>query len=160
MQRDDPKFPRRTGSGLKAITDYGPVASLAKKARTLDALDRALRQTLPSPLREQVRFANLQDGRLVFLAPSPALAARLRLLQAQILSTARAIGTYANSVTVKVAPQPPTENVPDRLKPLSPAAASHLRAAAAVTTDPEMRELFLELASVAEVSDSSTDKTP
>lgn len=154
MQRDAPPPSRRTGSGLKAITEFGPIASLARKARKLDALDRALRQTLPSPLREQVRFANLQDGRLVFLAPSPALAARLRLLQTQILSTARAVGTYASSVTVKVAPPLPTEIVPDRSKPLSPAAASHLRAAAASTTDPELRELFLELASVAEISDS------
>jgi len=154
MQRDAPPPSRRTGSGLTPITAFGPIASLARKARELDALDRALRQTLPSPLREQVRFANLQDGRLVFLAPSPALAARVRLLQTQILSTARAIGTYASSVTVKVAPPPPTDIVPDRSKPLSPAAASHLRAAAASTTDPELRELFLELASVAEVSDS------
>jgi len=158
MQRDDRKPYRRSGSGLTAITEFGPIASLARKARELDALDRALRQTLPSPLREQVRFANLKDGRLVFLAPSPALspalAARLRLLQTQILSTARAVGTYASSVTVKVAPQPPTEIVPDRSKPLSPAAASHLRAAAASTTDPELRELFLELASIAEISDS------
>jgi hypothetical protein len=159
MQRDDPKPSRRTGSGLKAITEYGPIASLARKARKLDALDRALRQTLPSPLREQVRFANLQDGRLIFLAPSPALAARLRLLQTQILSTARAVGTYASSVTVKVAPPLPVDIVPDRSKPLSPAAASHLRVAAASTTDPELRELFLELASIAEVSDSSSDET-
>ena len=159
MQRDVPKPTRRTGSGLKAITEFGPIASLARKARELDALDRALRQTLPSPLREQVRFANLQDGRLVFLAPSPALAARLRLLQAQILSTARAVGTYASSVTVKVAPPSPTETVPDRSKPLSKAAASHLRAAAASTSDPELRELFLELASVAENSDSKPGGT-
>jgi hypothetical protein len=157
MQRDVPTPSRRTGSGLKPVIEFGPVASLARKARELDALDRALRQTLPSPLREQVRFANLHDGRLVFLAPSPALAARLRLLQTQILATARAIGTYASSVTVKVAPQPPTEIVPDRSKPLSPAAASHLRAAATSTTDPELRELFLELASIAEVSDSRSD---
>jgi hypothetical protein len=160
MQRDAPPPSRRSGSGLKPITEYGPVASLANKARKLDALDRALRQTLPSPLREQVRFANLQDGRLIFLAPSPALAARLRLLQTQILSTARAIGTYASSVTVKVAPPSPTETVPDRSKPLSKAAASHLRAAATLTSDPELRELFLELASVAEISDSQSGKDP
>ena len=154
MQRDDSKPSRRTGSGLKAVTEFGPIAALARKARQLDALDRALRQTLPSPLREQVRFANLQDGRLVFLAPSPALAARLRLLQTQILSTARAVGTYASSVTVKVVPLSPAESVPDRSKPLSKAAASHLRAAATTTSDPELRELFLELASVADISDS------
>jgi hypothetical protein len=156
MQRDAPPPSRRTGSGLKPVIEFGPIASLARKARELDALDRALRQTLPSPLREQVRFANLKDGRLIFLAPSPALAARLRLLQAQILSTARAVGTYASSVTVKVAPPPPTEIVPDWSKPLSKAAASHLRAAASSTTDPELRELFLGLASVAEESDSSS----
>jgi len=157
MQRVVPPPSRRTGSGLKPVTEFGPIAALAKKARELDALDRALRQTLPSPLREQVRFANLQDGRLIFLAPSPALAARLRLLQAQILSTARAIGTRASLVTVKVAPPPPAEIVPDRSKPLSLAAASHLRVAAASTTDPELRKLFLGLASVAEASDSSSD---
>jgi hypothetical protein len=157
MQHDNSKPYRRAGSGLTAVTAFGPIAALARKARELDALDRALRQTLPSPLREQVRFANLRDGRLIFLAPSPALAARLRLLQTQILATARAVGTYASSVTVKVAPPLPTEIVPDRSKPLSHAAGSHLRAAAASTTDPELRELFLELASVAEVSDSKPD---
>lgn len=154
MQGDTPKPYRRTGSGLTPVTAFGPIASLARKARELEALDRALRQTLPSPIREQVRFANLRDGRLIFLAPTPALAARLRLLQTQILSSARAVGAYANAVTVKVAPPLPTEVVPDRSKPLSPAAATHLRVAAASTTDPELRELFLELASVAEVSDS------
>ncbi|WP_430387807.1 DciA family protein [Dyella sp. 20L07] len=159
MQYDAPKPSRRIGSGLKAVTEYGPIASLARKARELDALDRALRQTLPSPLREQVRFANLKDGRLIFLAPSPALAARLRLLQTQILTTARTIGTYASSVTVKVVPLSPAEIVPDQTKPLSPAAASHLRAAAASTSDPELRELFLELASVAKISDSRPDGT-
>ncbi|TBR36987.1 MULTISPECIES: DciA family protein [Dyella] len=152
MQRDTPYVPRRTGSGLKALTECGPFASLARKAGELDALDRALRQTLPSPLREQVRFANLRDGRLAFLAPTPALAARLRLLQAQILATARAIGVRAWYVSVKVAPPPPVETIPDRTKPLSPRAASHLKAAAVSVTDPELRRLFLELASIAETS--------
>lgn len=119
----------------------------------LEALDRALRQTLPSPLREQVRFANLRNDRLVFLASSPAWASRLRLMQTQILATASAIGTHASSVTVKVAPQPPVETPPDRSKPLSPAAAAHLRAAAASLTDPELRALYLELASLAETAD-------
>ncbi|GAB2556627.1 DciA family protein [Rhodanobacter koreensis] len=159
MQRAAPVISRRTGNGPKSLVDCGSFATLARKAGALEALDRALRQTLPSPLREQVRFADLRHDRLVFLASSPAWASRLRLMQTQILATARAIGTCASSVTVKVAPQPPANIVPDRSKPLSPAAASHLRAAAASLTDPELRVLFLELASFAETADSPCQDT-
>jgi hypothetical protein len=154
MQRTAPATSRRLGNGPKSLVECGSFATLAKKANALEALDRALRQTLPSPLREQVRFANLRNDRLVFLASSPAWASRLRLMQTQILATAHAIGTCASSVTVKVAPQPPVATAPDRSKPLSLAAATHLRAAAASFTDPEWRVLFLELASLAETTDS------
>ena len=154
MQRDVPYASRRTGSGLKSLTECGPFAALARKASELEALDRALRQTLPSPLREQVRFANLHGGRLVFLAPTPALASRLRLMQTQILAAAHAIGVRAGYLSVKVAPLPPATSEPDRSKPLSPAAAEHLKAAAASVTDSELRRLFLELASIAETADS------
>ena len=153
MQRATPATTRRLGNGPKSIVDCGSFATLARKAGMLEALDRALRQTLPSPLREQVRFANLRNDRLVFLASSPAWASRLRLMQTQILATASAIGTHASSVTVKVAPQPPVATQPDRSKPLSPTAAAHLRAAAASLTDPELRALYLELASLAETAD-------
>jgi hypothetical protein len=136
------------------LGECGSFASLARKAGERDALDRALRQTLPTPLREQVQFADLRNDRLVFLASSPAWASRLRLLQAQILATARALGARASSVTVKVVPRPPAATSPERPKPLSPAAAIHLKAAAASVTDPEMRALFLQLASLAETADS------
>jgi hypothetical protein len=152
MQRAVPPASRRSGRGPKSLAECGSFATLARKAGELDALDRALRQTLPTPLREQVRFAHLRNGRLVFLATSPAWASRLRLMQTQILATARAIGTCASSVTVKVAPPLPAATLPDRSKPLSPAAAIHLRAAAASITDPELRVLFLELASIAETA--------
>jgi hypothetical protein len=154
MQRADPATSRRRSQGPRPLADCGSFATLARRAGVLEALDRALRQTLPSPLREQVRFADLRHDRLVFLASSPAWASRLRLMQTQILATARAIGTSASSVTVKVAPQPPVATMPVRSKPLSPAAARHLRAAATSLTDPEMRVLFLELASLAETADS------
>lgn len=155
MQRTAPATSRRTGNGPRPLAECGSFATLANKAGALEALDRALRQTLPSPLREQVRFANLRNDRLVFLASSPAWASRLRLMQTQILATAHAIGTRASSVTVKVAPQPPAEIIPDRSKPLSPVAATHLRAAATSFKDPELQGLFLELASFAETADSA-----
>ncbi|CAM0997775.1 DUF721 domain-containing protein [Rhodanobacter sp. Root179] len=154
MQRVTPATSRRRDNGPKSLVDCGSFATLAQKAESLEALDRALRQTLPSPLREQVRFANLRHDRLVFLASSPGWASRLRLMQTQILAAAHAIGTRASSVTVKVVPQPPAATPPDRSKPLSPAAAAHLVAAAASFTDPELRALFLELASFAETADS------
>lgn len=154
MQRAIPATSRRTGSGPKPLADCGSFATLARRADALEALDRALRQTLPLPLREQVRFANLRNDRLVFLASSPGWASRLRLMQTQILAAAHAIGTCASSVTVKVIPPAPAVTAPDRSKPLSPAAAAHLRAAAASFTDPELRALFLELASFAETADS------
>jgi hypothetical protein len=159
MPRDVPA-PQRTGHGPQSITAVGPVAALARKAGELEALDRALRQTLPSPLREQVRFANFRGDRLVFLASSPAWASRLRLQQAQILAAARAIGANAGSVTVKVAPLPPPDPQPEQLKPLSAAAALHLKAAAKSIPDPELKALFLELASVAKPADSTPGGTP
>lgn len=145
--------PRNSTRGLKSITEFGPVASLAQRARELDQLDRKLRATLPSPLCDQVRFADLRDGRLVFLAPSSAWASRVRLYQTQILEAARALGASAHSVAVKVAPLPPVEVIPDRHKPLSASAARHLRTAAASLSDPTLRDLFLGLASQAENSD-------
>ncbi|WP_426690104.1 DciA family protein [Rhodanobacter ginsengiterrae] len=154
MQRVTPATSRRRDNGPKSLVDCGSFATLARKAESLEALDRALRQTLPSPLREQVRFANLRHDRLVFLASSPGWASRLRMMQTQILAAAHAIGTRASSVTVKVVPPPPVATPPDRSKPLSPAAAAHLVAAAASFTDPELRALFLELASLAETADS------
>lgn len=159
MQRDLPS-PDRIGHGLKPITQVGQVAVLAEKASKLEALDRALRQTLPPPLRDQVRFANLRDDRLVFLASSPAWASRLRMQQAQILAAARAIGTQAGSVIVKVAPLPPPDPQPEQSKPLSVAAAAHLKAAANSIHDPELRAMFLDLASIAETANSNPAKRP
>lgn len=150
-----PSKPRRRAThGPKSAADCGPIASLAARARELDGLDRRLRQSLPAVIREQVRLADVRDGRLVFLAPTPAWASRLRLSQASLLDTAQALGTRAQSVVVKVAPLPPAPAEPAYGKPLSAAAAVHLRSAASALSDPELRDLFLSLASVAESSSS------
>jgi hypothetical protein len=160
MQRDESAAKNHIGHGPQSIAQISPVAALAKKAVKLEALDRALRQTLSSPLREQVRFANWRGDSLVFLASSPAWASRLRLQQAQILAAARAIGAHAGSVIVKVAPLPPPDPQPEQSKPLSVAAALHLKAAANSVADAELKALFLELASIAEVTNSTPRKTP
>lgn len=135
--------------GPQALGACGSFATLAGRAAAMDALDRALRQTLPQPLREQVRFANLRGGRLLFLAATPAWATRLRLLQAQILAAARSLDIRAETLAVKVSPLPRIEPEPERTRELSPAAAAHLRAAAAAATDPEWQEMFGKLAALA-----------
>lgn len=136
--------PRRRGP--QALGECSAFANLAGRAATLDALDRALRQTLPLPLREEVRFANLRGGRLLFLASSPAWATRLRLLQAQILAMARTLEIRAESLAVKVSPLPPVAPEPERRRTLSPQAAAHLRAAASAASDPEWQVLYARLA--------------
>lgn len=148
----------RHSTGPRDVRENESYMSLARQARKRDRLDQRLRETLPAPLREKVRLADLKHGRLVFLAPSPAWAARLRTMQAQLLAAVHAMGVKADSVVVKVVPErvvPQPE--PPRRTPLSSTTASHLRAAARSLSDHKLRDLFLELASIAESSDSPGD---
>ncbi len=149
MQPSRPRSRSLLRTGLRPVAECDPVTTLAPRAMALDQLDRQLRRMLPGVLGEQVRLASVQPDRIVFLATSAAWASRLRLQQAQILEAARALGAVATAITVKVAPLPPVPRVPAERKPLSPAAARHLRAAAKSLSDPDTRNLFLALASLA-----------
>ena len=132
------------------ITTNDSFTALARKANTLDTLDRALRQTLEPPLRDQVRFAELSHHHLVFLAASPVWASRLRLCQTDILRTAKSIGMQANSIRIKVTHLPtPAKSQSTPSKPLSAEVGLHLQKTAASTSDPELRALILKLASLA-----------
>ena len=142
-------------STAKKVGECGPVAALLARARALDALDRQLRQSLPEPLRSHCCLASVQTGRVVFLADSSVWAAKLRLQQNAIIAQARvASGLPIEKFAVKVAPLPPRPPRQTRRKPLSTAAAEHLRAAAVSIGDPELRAAYLRLASLAEGSSS------
>ncbi len=135
----------------KTLGEVPAVAALTAHAKALDALDRTLRQCLPDPLRRQCCLADLRAGRLVFLASSPAWAAKLRFHQTALLAEARKIaGAPIGKFAVKVAPLPPVPPEQIRRRPLSHAAADHLRAAAHSIADPELRAAYLRLASLAE----------
>ena len=149
MAHRDSQNPRGTRNKPASLADLGPFAALRQKATRLDALDRALRQTLPLALREQVRFADVRYGRLVFTVSTPAWASRLRTMQAQLVATARSLGVEADTIKLKVAPVPLPPPEPPAPKPLSPEAAGHLQAAARAAGDPEMRALFERLAALA-----------
>ena len=147
--------PSKSRSTAKLVGECGPVTALIARARALDALDRQLRQPLPEPLRRQCCLASLQSGRIVFLASSSAWAAKLRPYQNALIAQARVIsGLPVEKFAVKVAPLPPRPRGQTRRKPLSPAAAEHLKTAARSLADPELRAVFLRLASLAEDSSS------
>jgi hypothetical protein len=140
-----PSQPRRPQAELS-----DPVlAGLVARARELDALDRTLRGALPPQLANRCRLANVDGSRLVFLAHSPAVAARLRQLQAELFRhAAETTGQRFDKFTVKVAAVPAVPPAAP-LEPLSPAASAHLAETARLLADPEMRDLFLRLASLA-----------
>jgi hypothetical protein len=142
-------------AGPRPAGECFALGALADRARALDVLDRRLRRLLPDALARETRLADVRGGRVVFLASSPAWASRLRLHQAALVAEARAaLGDVVGRFAVKVAPPPsvPPEN--PRHTPLSAAAAEHLRAAAKSLSDPELRALYLHLASFA--ADDST----
>ncbi|HZP65299.1 MAG TPA: DciA family protein [Rudaea sp.] len=150
----DPERPRQR-TPAKSVGECPPVAALLSRARALDALDRKLRQPLPDPLRRQCCLADLRAGRLVFLASSPAWAAKLRFYQAAIMAEARVVsGLKIEKFAVKVARLPPVPPEQTRRKPLSKTAAEHLKTAARSLADPELRAVYLRLASLADDSSS------
>lgn len=136
-------------AGPRPLGACSNFASLARRSAALDALDRALRQTLPLPLRDEVRFADRRGSRLVFLASSPAWATRLRLMQASIFAAARSLDVPADALVVKVTPLPRITLAPQPERSLSATAAAHLRAVAATAGDPEWRALYARLAATA-----------
>jgi hypothetical protein len=141
----------------KTHTD-GPVPLLADpallglvdRARLLDALDAVLREALPETIANQCRLANVKGKRLVFLASSSTVAARLRLLADVLYQAARTrAGQTYTHLTIKVARLPARPQGDQSQNPLSHAAAKHLTAAADAVTDPELADLLRRLASLA-----------
>jgi len=79
--------------------------------------------------------------------------------QAALMAEARLVsGLKIEKFAVKVAPLPPVPPEQTRRKPLSNAAAEHLKTAARSLADPELRAVYLRLASLAEDSYSPERK--
>ena len=144
-----------SATGPKPAAECIALDALADRARALDALDGRLRHLLPAAVARETRLADVRDGRVVFLASSPTWASRIRLHQAALLAEARtALGGTVERFTVKVAPLPSVPAESAKPKPLSTASAEHLRKAAKSLSDPELKALYLHLASFA-VDDST-----
>ena len=124
--------------------------SLLERAALLQRLDSRLRRQLSEPWATWFCVANVRSGALVLVTGQSAVAARLRMEQSRLLTLAAAL--WPEPLTQLVVKTVPEFSVPSETpaKPLSPAAAKHLGAAAAATDDPELRELLSRLASLAE----------
>jgi hypothetical protein len=141
---------REPATGPKPVAECIALDALADRARALDALDERLRHLLPAAVARETRLADVRNGRIVFLASSPTWASRIRLYQSALLAEARtALGGSVERFAVKVAPLSTVPPDPTKPKPLSAATARHLRATANTLSDPELRALYLQLASIA-----------
>lgn len=143
-------LPPRDTLGPTPLSQCGPVADLAARAREVDLVSQRIVPNLPSPLREHVGFAGLRNDRLLLLVESPAWATRARMDRARILAAVHSLGFAASSVAAKVAPRLAPSGDSITTPPLSPGSARAIRAAAAAIADPDLRALFLELAALAE----------
>ncbi|MBS0432790.1 MAG: DUF721 domain-containing protein [Proteobacteria bacterium] len=149
MLPDDPRT--RKASSPKPIAQCAPVMALSARARALEELDRRFREAMPPPLNERLRLAGRRGNHAVLLAPTAGWATRARAAAPRVLAILRSLGINADSILVKIVPETPAAgDVRASLPPLSAASAQHLRQAAKAMSDPELRDLFLELASFAE----------
>lgn len=148
MPRPPARPPSRPLRPKAALSSDPVLAGLISRAKRLDALDSTLRGALPPQLAHRCRLANVDGSRLVFLADSPAVAARLRQLQDELFRrAAETTGERYDKFTVKVAAVPAVPPATP-LEPLSPTASAHIAEAARLIDDPELRDLFLRLASL------------
>jgi len=104
---------------------------------------------LPAPLREHVGFAGVRNDRVLLLVESSAWATRVRMEQSRILAAVHSLGLAASSVTAKVMPLRAPADGSAATPSLTPRAAQTIRAAASAIADPDLRALFLELATSA-----------
>jgi len=102
--------PRRPASHLKpaldALLGEQTLATVIRRARWLDTLDRHLRAHLPAPLNQHARLGNIEGDVLVYLVDSPIWHARLRLSSEILLDAARGIGLDVTSLRIRTARQP------------------------------------------------------
>ncbi|MGH8216154.1 MAG: DciA family protein [Rhodanobacteraceae bacterium] len=143
-------LPTRDTHGPTPLSQCGPVADLAARARDVDLMSQRIVPCLPTPLRGHVGFAGLRNDRLLLLVESPAWATRVRMDQAHILAAVHSLGLAASSVTAKVAPCLAPSGDSATARPMSSRGAQTIRNAASAIADPELRACFLELAARAE----------
>lgn len=133
----------------RIVTRFAHLRQLTDQANRLSQLDRAMRSALPVSLVDHVRLATINDGCLVLQAESPAWATQLRYKTPEILANLHRNPDFSAIRSIRIRNElrsaEPTPRVTTARR-LGPAAAGALRAQAASTDDPALREVLLRLA--------------
>jgi hypothetical protein len=86
------------------LTEHNDLTPIFRKALELSELSKQCARFLPPDLADQLRVVQCKDGRLVLAAPSPALAAKLRLLAPDLAQRLSNLRGEAIVVSIKVQP--------------------------------------------------------
>ncbi|HLX02043.1 MAG TPA: DUF721 domain-containing protein [Trinickia sp.] len=122
-----PFGPPRPQPVAEVLTRTDAFAALRAGVEQIAALERDLKQLLPSYLATSVEPGFIKDGVLSLFAAHNALAARLRHLEPTLLSELQQRGWAVNTLKVRVRPQPAKEPPPIKQARMTPAGADALR---------------------------------
>lgn len=122
-----PFGPRRPQPVAEVLSRTDAFAALRAGVEQIAALERDLKQLLPSYLATSVEPGFIKDGVLSLFAAHNALAARLRHLEPTLLSELQQRGWAVNTLKVRVRPQPVKEPPPIKQARMTPAGADALR---------------------------------
>lgn len=94
-------------SPLKYLSsESGNISSLLEKARKLAHLTEKLKPFLPVAARDEVQACDLSEGKLVLSCFNTAIAARLRILSAELTTRLRSEGVFIDTVDVIIIAPP------------------------------------------------------
>lgn len=128
------------------------IGTLMPRAAALLTVRKALSAALPDHLLRSVAIANYRQGKVVLLAASSAVAARLRLLEPRMLEVLSGCGVNVTGLTVEVQPArvPRAEGVEQKARRLPSPAARALDRASRRLRDGELRRIVRNLAAKGE----------
>jgi hypothetical protein len=127
FSRPKPFGPPRPQPVAEVLSRTDAFAALRAGVEQIAALERDLKQLLPSYLAATVEPGFIKDGVLSLFAAHNALAARLRHLEPTLLSELQQRGWAVNTLKVRVRPQPIKEPPPVKQARMTPAGADALR---------------------------------
>jgi hypothetical protein len=136
---------KRIGQYLDATSGLGRLTS---QAACLLAIRQVFAGALPAPVRQSCAIANYKQGKVIVLAESSAVAARLRILAPSLVALLGERGLNVTGLKIEVQPdaRPRVQVTEKKNLLLSAAAASALERAARQLSDGELKRVVGALA--------------
>lgn len=132
----------------KYLDSSAGVGRLASQAACLLAIRQVLAGALPESLRQSCAIANYKQGKVIVLAESSAVGARLRILAPSLVELLGQRGLNVTGLKVEVQPDARARTQVSERKNLllSPSAAEALERAAQALPEGELRQAIRALA--------------